>query len=220
MSVFLEAKFFMRKKHKCFFRIASLFWTDAPRSGWRGVSSLGFSASGCWTPEEKLLHINILECLAVLRCLLALSPPNQSSILISSDSTVVVSLINMQGSNKSKSLTKALHSLLLHCESHHWHLTEHHIPGHLNSWADSLSRDHPIRAEWELSPWFFRQLPNHVLLQIDLFAHPGNAKLPVFGCLFSNRLPLLELEPLESNLPLSPSPCSQPAFANWKPTQP
>ena len=161
------------------------FWTDASRSGWGGVSSLGLSASGCWTPEEKLLHINILECLAVLRSLLALPPPNQSSILIRSDSTVIVSLINKQGSNKSKSLTKALHSLLL-CESYHWHLTGRHIPGHLNSWADSLSRDHPIRAEWELNSQSFRQLPNHDLLQIDLLAHPGNAKLPVFGCLFNH----------------------------------
>ena len=48
------------------------FWTDASHSGWWGVSSLGPSALGCWTPEEKLLHINILECLAVLRSLLAL----------------------------------------------------------------------------------------------------------------------------------------------------
>ena len=107
-------------------------------------------------------------------------------ILICTDSTVVVSLINKQGSNKSKSLTKALHSLLLHCKTHLWHLTARHIPGHLNSWADSLSRDHPIRAEWELSPRSFSQLPHHDRLQIDLFSHLGNAKLPVFGCLFNH----------------------------------
>ena len=67
-------------------------------------------------------------------------------ILIRSDSTVVVSLINQQGSNKSKSLTKAVHSLLLHCETHQWHLTSHHIPGHLNSWADSHSRGSPHQS--------------------------------------------------------------------------
>ena len=154
------------------------------------------------------------------------NPPGQSSrpILIRSDSTVV-SLINKQGSNKSKSVTKALHSLLLHCKTHHWHLTARHIPGHLNSWADSLSRDHPIRAEWELSPRSFSWLPLHNLLQIDLFSHPGNANSQSSTASSRTRRrqlstpsPRTGTNGKQSTSSL-PSLCSHPAFANWKPTQ-
>ena len=65
-----------------------------------GVSSNSTTARGLWTQEEALLHINSLECLAVTRSLHSLSPPPNSVILIRSDNTVVVSLINKQGPTK------------------------------------------------------------------------------------------------------------------------
>ena len=47
-------------------------WTDASKTGWGGVSSLGSTVSGVWSHEESLLHINTLEGLAVTRSLLLL----------------------------------------------------------------------------------------------------------------------------------------------------
>ena len=80
-----------------------------------GVSSLGSTVSGVWSHEESLLHINTLECLAVTRSLLLLKPPQGSVLLVKTDNTVVVSLINKQGSNKSKILSRFLHELLTLC---------------------------------------------------------------------------------------------------------
>ena len=149
-----------------------------------GVSSLGSTVSGVWSHEESLFHINTLECLAVTRSLLKLDPPKDSVILVRTDNTVVVSLINKQGSNKSKVLSRFLHELLALCARNRWTIRSRHLPGHLNTWADSLSRSHPVRAEWPLSPQSFQQLRTHLSPEIDLFAHPGNAKLPAFGCPF------------------------------------
>ena len=86
-------------------------WTDASKTGW-GVSSFNTTASGLWTQDEALLHINSLECLAITRSLQAHSPPRDSVILIRSDNTVVVSLINKQGTNKSRTLSQLLQDLL------------------------------------------------------------------------------------------------------------
>ena len=159
-------------------------WTDASKTGWGGVSSLGSTVSGVWSHEESLLHINTLECLAVTRSLLLLNPPRGSVLLIRTDNTVVVSLINKQGSNKSKILSRFLHELLTLCAQNNWTIRSRHLPGHLNTWADSLSRSHPVRAEWSLSPQSFQLLRTLLNPEIDLFAHPGNAKLPTFGCPF------------------------------------
>ena len=149
-----------------------------------GVSSLGSTVSGVWSHEESLFHINTLECLAVTRSLLKLYPPKDSFILVRTDNTVVVSLINKQGSNKSMVLSRFLHELLALCARNRWTIRSRHLPGHLNTWADSLSRSHPVQAEWSLSPQSFQQLTTHLSPEIDLFAHPGNAKLPAFGCPF------------------------------------
>ena len=159
-------------------------WTDASKTGWGGVSSLGSTVSGVWSHEESLLHINTLECLAVTRSLLKLNPPKESVLLVRTDNTVVVSLINKQGSNKSKVLSRFLHELLALCARNKWTIRSRHLPGHLNTWADSLSCSHPVRAEWSLSPQSFQQLRTLLNPEIDLFAHPGNAKLPASRCPF------------------------------------
>ena len=136
-------------------------WTDASKTGWGGgVSSLGSTISGVLSHEESLLLINTLECLAVTRSLLNLNPPKDSVLLVRTDNTVVVSPINKQGSNKSKVLSRFLHELLALCARNKWTFRSRHLPSHLNTWADSLSRSHPVRAEWSLSPQSFQQLKN------------------------------------------------------------
>lgn len=163
-------------------------WSDASTTGWGGATSQGKTAWGSWPPEEHHLHINALECMAVLRCLQRFNPPLNSSILIRSDNSVVVSLINKQGSNKSNTLNQMLLHILSLCTLKNWSLQARHIPGHLNTWADSLSRSHIIRAEWSLTQHSFNLLTQSMSPEIDLFAHPGNAKLETFGCLFRHPL--------------------------------
>ena len=165
-------------------------WTDASDSGWGGVSSLNQEAWGVWSTRERTWHINWKECLAVqpvLNTLLALLPPHGSSLLVRTDNTVVVALINKQGSNTSRGLNKLASKLLHTCDLHSWTIRASHIPGSHKTWADSLSRERPVRSEWSVSKESFQLLTKIRSPMIDLFAHPGNAKLPTFGCPFRHQ---------------------------------
>ena len=90
-----------------------------------------------------------------------------------------------QGFNRIDKLAIIAKMLVSFLEQKQLFLKAVHLPGHLNTWADSLSRTEPVATEWCLSERSFRNLPQlEQPLQIDLFAHPGNTKLPTFGCPF------------------------------------
>ena len=187
-------------------------WTDASKTGWGGgVSSLGSTISGVWFHEESLLHINTLECLAVTCSLLKPNPPKDSVLLVRTDNTVVVSPINKQGSNKSKVLSRFLHELLALCARNKWTFRSRHLPGHLNTWADSLSRSHPVRAEWSLSPQSFQQLKSTPHSGDRPLRSPGKRqaaglRMPIPVPLsHSGGRPSHELEQVEEDLSLPPS---------------
>ena len=95
----------------------------------------------------------------------------------------MVSLINKQGSNKSKILSRFLHELLTLCARNKSTIRSRHLPGHLNTWVDSLSESASENGV-SLSPQSFQQLRTLLYPVIDLFVHPGKAKLPAFGCPF------------------------------------
>lgn len=105
-----------------------------------------------------------------------------------SDSSTTVAIINNQGSNRSRTLNESMRPLLDLAFLNNWHLSAAHIPGFLNTWADSLSRIHPIKSEWCLHDESFQTLNSRLHAEIDLFAHPGNAKLDSFGCAFPHPL--------------------------------
>ena len=68
-------------------------------------------------------------------------PPTNRCILARIDNTVVVLLINKQGLNKTTSLNELLSRLLLLCSNRNWILRACHLPGQLNAWANSISRN-------------------------------------------------------------------------------
>ena len=65
--------------------------TDASLKGW-GAYSCGMFTGGCWSPEEALLHINVLEMLAVLYGIKSFvkGEAKVKTILIKSDNITVV----------------------------------------------------------------------------------------------------------------------------------
>ena len=78
--------------------------TDASLLGW-GAFCQGESSGGCWSPGEKLHHINWLELLAVFYALKAnVKEMDVNSIVIRSDNTTVVAHLNKMGGTKSPSL--------------------------------------------------------------------------------------------------------------------
>ena len=155
------------------------------------VYSQGGTVWSKWSVEDSFLHINGLECLAVINCLKFFLPQTNATILIRSDNRVVVSLINKPRSNKINTLNRLITPLLNLCSLNHWTHLACYIPGNLNTWADSLPRGHAIRSEWILDQQSFQTITQHLLPEIDIFAHPGNAKQPTFGYLSRPPLALI-----------------------------
>ena len=79
---------------------------DASKKGWGGHLKT-FRVSGVWSQDQSLLHINVLELLAVFNSLKALERQtdiSEKKILIKSDNSTVVSYINRQGGTRSPTL--------------------------------------------------------------------------------------------------------------------
>jgi len=106
-------------------------FTDASLKGW-GAHCKAVLCQGEWTPQEQLLHINILERIAVRLALLQLQLSSGQQVLVATDNTTVVAYINRQGGKCSISLWNALpfqcsHSapdLSLHATSLGWTLAK------------------------------------------------------------------------------------------------
>ena len=110
-------------------------FTDASTKGW-GAHLDGQNVQGSWTVQESALHINLLEMRAVKQALVAFQIPVNSSILISTDNSTVVSYINHQGGTRSKSLWIETIPLFHLAISKNWTICARHIPGKLNVIAD------------------------------------------------------------------------------------
>ena len=157
-------------------------FTDASSVGW-GAHVDDLSAAGVWSPDQSLLHVNILEMEAVRLALCAFqSFLQQKSVLLCTDNTTVACYLNKQGGARSMTLSLKAEEILLWCQSHRILLLARHVPGKLNIVADALSRPHMVlNTEWTLSrslllPIWARWFRPHV----DLFATRFNHRLPVY----------------------------------------
>ena len=157
-------------------------FTDASLAGW-GAHFLSSEAAGVWSYDQSLLHINMLEMLAVqnaLREFDSILPTGR--IQVRSDNTTVVSYIQKQGGTHSPSLSVLAERILTEQWSKGRTLTASHIEGKVNILADLLSRGHLIvQTEWTLAHQVLRQVwalwgkP-----WIDLFATKFSKRLPVY----------------------------------------
>ena len=72
---------------------------DAFNTGW-GAYCNGILTGGCWSVEEKTLHINALELVAAMFGVQAFCKHNQvTSMLLKTDNTTVVAYVNKMGGN-------------------------------------------------------------------------------------------------------------------------
>ena len=113
----------------------------------------GTSFHGVWSTDQSLLHINLLEMMAI-SCALkeAQHVVADPTILIATDSTSVVACIRKQGETHSPSLCLEGWNLLLWCQERGITLSARHIPGKFNILGDCLSRlSKPVQIEWSLS---------------------------------------------------------------------
>ena len=156
--------------------------SDASQEGW-GAHLGALSVKGTWSPEERDLHINWkeLKCihLAVLHFQSLIS---NKSLMIKSDNTVALAYLEHQGGTRSWALFSLAREILLLLHRLHTQISVQHIAGHLNTWADILSRPKLHQAtEWSLHPSVTQAIFLHwETPQIDLFATKFNSKLPIY----------------------------------------
>ena len=77
-------------------KISIIIYTDASLEGW-GASMGNVSTGGTWLPDEKLMHINVLELKAILLALKLFLKTSHKRIKIMSDNTTAIHCINKMG---------------------------------------------------------------------------------------------------------------------------
>ena len=171
-----------------------LLFTDASCAGW-GAHLLDQRASGKWSEEEQMLHINLLEMKAVWLGLQSFQKiVTGHRVTVMCDNSTVVAYVSKQGGTHSRSMCELTSRLLKWTEDIDVHLEARYLPGQNNILADLLSRrDQAIATEWTLH----RQVAKVLLSSwgspsIDLFASRLNAQLPVYCSLVPDDQAALE----------------------------
>lgn len=125
--------------------------TDASDIAW-GAQLNDLTFSGTWSREEKHLHCNQKEMLAILYALQSqASLIRQSSLLIQCDNQTAVAYLRREGGTRSFPLMKITYQILNLLDQLQIHFTIHYLPGKYNNQADHLSR-HRVTPEWHLLP--------------------------------------------------------------------
>ena len=163
-------------------------YTDASPYGWGAhLEPSGTMIKGEWSLEQRSLHINNLEMIAVHLALTQLVDQiSGHCLLISSDNTTVVAYLSRQGGTRVRSLALLSWQILTWCQSREISLRVRHIAGKHNVLADNLSRfGRAVLSEWSLN----KSVANTIFAtwefpSVDLFASRLNAKLPLFVSLF------------------------------------
>ena len=159
-------------------------FTDASQTGWGAhLEPVGLVAQGIWSSNEKLLHINNLELIAVYLALEQFATTViGKTVQLATDNTTVVSYIRRQGGTHSLLLFRETWKLLLWCQSQSIQLLAKHVPGRLNVLADSLSRQNKVLpAEWTLKQEIVLSLFKILgTPMVDLFATRLNHRLPLY----------------------------------------
>ena len=153
--------------------------TDASLSGWGVVSERGHT-KGTWSHDEKFQHINWLELSAIWLGSKCFVRSHHAYVKVLCDNAAAVAYLNNLG-GPSRSLHTVACKIWEWCITHECVIEAFHIPGKLNTLADSLSWDHQRILEWKLHLevlwWICQSL---FTPSIDLFASRLNYQVPTY----------------------------------------
>lgn len=155
--------------------------TDSSLSGYGGHDvTYNVECSGIWNEQEKLYHINYLELKAALLCLQHFcSNVTNEHIHLFMDNTVALKYISKMGGRK-QMLNALAKQFWEWCEHRNIWVSGFHIPGKLNTTADSLSRQKRKcneDMEWAININIYDMICQKMgSSEIDLFASAKNHK--------------------------------------------
>ena len=101
-------------------------------------------------PDEKLMHINVLELKAILPALKSFVKTSHKHIKIISDNTTAIHYINKMGASHSMECHHQVLKIWEWAIIHKNHLSAAHILGKLNTVSDKKSRSNHVDTEWML----------------------------------------------------------------------
>jgi len=128
------------------------FATDASDYGWAAVVN-GKHLKGCWTARQRRWSINRRELYVVLLAINHWSKQwDHQTILLQTDNSTVVAVLNNQGTTKSLILLALASRILVLAHQLHITLLVYHLPGRFLLLPDALSRPGHHRPEWHLRP--------------------------------------------------------------------
>lgn len=152
-------------------------FSDASLTGWGASCELG-KTHGWWNPQERELHINLLELRAAfygLRCFA--QEFSNCNILLRIDNTTAISYINRMGGVQFPELNQIAREIWQWCESKRLWIFASYIKSADNVVADEESRLVESNSEYQISHDCFLEILNHFGdFEIDLFASRVNAK--------------------------------------------
>jgi hypothetical protein len=157
-------------------------YTDASTLGYGAVCGKE-KAGGRWSFEEKDLHINVLELLAIefaLKCFSKLVTNKHVKILC--DNTCAVTYIRKMGGSHSDECNSVANRIWHWCRRQNIWLTISHVAGKDNNAADEKSRKFDDSTEWKLNHSVFVAVMQHFAVwpEIDLFASRLNYQIKPF----------------------------------------
>ena len=134
---------------------------------------MGYVSTGAaWLPDEKLMHIDILELKAILLAVILFVKAIHKHIKIMSDNTTAIHCINKMGTSHSMECHHEVLKIWEWAIIYKNHLSAAHIPGKLNTVADKESRSNHTDTEWMLQSKVLNLALEHLCFkpEIDLFA--------------------------------------------------
>ena len=152
--------------------------TDASKAVWGAVCE-SQRTNGRWSDSERTQHINVLELKAAFLALNSfLKNQSHKVVCLRMDNTTAVAHVNNKGGTHSPCLLALTLELWQWCLERNIMISAQHVPGKLNTIADSESRVFNDSSEWKIDPQTIS--PFLKGCEIDLFASRLSAQLPQF----------------------------------------
>ena len=154
--------------------------TDSSDNGWGAVCGED-TTRGLWSLQERELHTNIKETMAVLLGLQTyVKHFSHCKIRCLTDNTTAVAYVNHKGGSQSPPCDRIAKEIWEFCEERDLWVTAAHIPGRENVEADRESRTKG-HTEWELPDDVFQYISDFLGAPVvDLFASRLAHKLNVY----------------------------------------